>query len=306
MPYLHSVPALALFYILFAFAVPANAANRDDNSGPYNVRILEGGEGLSRKLSPETASLEAGGSWSMTGWINPTRVQAEFTPILSVGGKSATARVLALDGGKLSMRIGDNALASSAEVPAGIWTAVAATYNGSRIRFYVNGKEVTSGELSSRSTNPQLDVAPVIRNDKTVHFGGHLAELKLHKTALSAQEVRDLANFKPDFDLVVFHEVGGHWPWQVRQWRGLQEPQDPWTLPKGKAPFTRPSAKTLELTQDLLLTGPHTWALSRWRMAEEPKVKASAAEISSTNYSDAAWHAATVPGTALTTLIDRG
>ncbi|HEU4691621.1 MAG TPA: hypothetical protein VFS23_24830, partial [Vicinamibacterales bacterium] len=113
MPYLHSVPALALFSILFAFAVPANAANRDDNSGPYNVRILEGGEGLSRKLSPETASLEAGGSWSMTGWINPTRVQAEFTPILSVGGKSATARVLALDGGKLSMRIGDNALASS-------------------------------------------------------------------------------------------------------------------------------------------------------------------------------------------------
>src|SRR5690554_5646073 len=114
MPNFHSMPALALLTLLFALVVPAHTANRDDNSGPYNLRILEGGEGLSRKLSPETASLEAGGSWSMTGWINPTRIQPEFTPLLSVGGESATARVFALEGGKLTMRIGDNALASSA------------------------------------------------------------------------------------------------------------------------------------------------------------------------------------------------
>ena len=306
MPYLHSVPALALFSILFAFAVPANAANRDDNSGPYNVRILEGGEGLSRKLSPETASSEADGAWSMTGWINPTRVQAEFTPILSVGGKSATARVLALDGGKLSMRIGDNALASSVEVPAGIWTAVAATYDGSRIRLYVNGKEVTSGEMSGRAADPQLDVAPVIRDDNAVHFGGHLAELKLHKNALSAQEVRALAGSRPNFDLTVFHEVGGHWPWQVRQWRGLQEPQDPWTLPKGKAAPDKPVAKPLVLKPELIAAGGNVWTLGRWRLAEAPTISATPEEISRPNYSDAAWYPATVPGTVLTTLIDRG
>jgi len=306
MPYLHSVPALALFLVLFAFADPVHAANRDDNSGPYNVKILEGGEGLSRKLAPESASLESGSSWSMTGWINPTRDQAEFTPILSVGGKSATARVLALKGGKLTMRIGDNTLASSAEVPAGIWTAVAAAYDGSRIRLYVNGKEVTSGELSGQAAEPQLDVAPVIRNGKSVHFGGHLAELKLHKNGFSAEEVRALANSRPNFDLVVFHEVGGHWPWQVRQWRGLQEPQDPWTLPKGKAAFDKPVAKPLVLKPELIPAGSNAWTLGRWRLAEAPRISSSPEEISHANYSDASWYPATVPGTVLTTLIDRG
>jgi hypothetical protein len=104
----------------------------------------------------------------------------------------------------------------------------------------------------------------------------------------------------------VFHEVGGHWPWQVKQWRGLQEPQDPWTLPSGKAAFSKPVAKTLELAQPLVASGPDTWTLSRWRLAEAPRVAADGKEISDTNYSDAAWHAATVPGTVLTTLIDRG
>ena len=45
-------------------------AGRDDHSGPYNVTILEGGEGLTRKLEPGTASLDADGAWSMTGWVN--------------------------------------------------------------------------------------------------------------------------------------------------------------------------------------------------------------------------------------------
>ena len=95
-------------------------------------------------------------------------------------------------------------------------------------------------------------MAPVIEHVRDApHFGGQLAELKLHKDALSAKQVQALAQAKPDFGVIVFYEVGGHWPWQVKQWRGLQEPQDPWTLPKAKAPHSKPTAKTLELMQPL-------------------------------------------------------
>jgi hypothetical protein len=160
--------------------------------------------------------------------------------------------------------------------------------------------------LSSRATDPQLDVAPVIRDGTSVHFGGHLAELKLHNNALTAQEIRTLASSRPNFDLVVFHEVGGHWPWQVRQWRGLQEPQDPWTLPKGKAAFDKPVAKPLILKPELITVGTNVWNLGRWRLAEAPSVSALPEEISRANYSDSSWYPATVPGTVLTTLIDRG
>ena len=105
----------------------------------------------------------------------------------------------------------------------------------------------------------------------------------------------------------MFHEVGGHWPWQVKQWRGLQEPQDPWTLPKGNAPFSKPMAKTLEPRPALMPAGrrrldPRTAGASPKR----PRSRRTRAEISRANYSDAAWYAATVPGTVLTTLIDRG
>ena len=138
------------------------------------------------------------------------------------------------------------------------------------------------------------------------HFGGQLAHLKLHREALTPRQVQALAQARPDFGLIVFHEVGGHWPWQVKQWRGLQEPQDPWTLPRGKAAFSKPMAKTLELSQPLVASGADTWTLSRWRLAEAPRVAADGKEISGANYSDESWHAATVPGTVLTTLIDRG
>ncbi len=76
--------------------------------------------------------------------------------------------------------------------------------------------------------------------------------------------------------MVVFHEVGGHWPWQVKQWRGLQEPQDPWTLPEGKAPFSKPVAKPLALEPALVPAGDSTWTLRRWRLAEAPKVRRDA------------------------------
>ena len=227
-------------------------------------------------------------------------------PLLSFGGTNSTARVLALDAGKLSIRVGDGGFASSAEVSANDWTAVAATYDGSRARLYVNGNEVGSGELSASAAEPQIDVAPVIRGSKSTHFGGQLADLKLHVKSLSASEVRTLANSKPNFDLVVFHEVGGHWPWQVRQWRGLQEPQDPWTLPKAKAAFDKPIAKPLVLKPEMIAVGTNVWTLGRWRLAEAPAVSATPEEISRANYSDANWHPATVPGTVLTTLIDRG
>ena len=54
MPYLRSATAFAFLATLLTFAGPAFAANKEDNLGPFNVTILEGGEGLTRKLSPDT------------------------------------------------------------------------------------------------------------------------------------------------------------------------------------------------------------------------------------------------------------
>jgi hypothetical protein len=298
---------LTISLALQSYDASAQVAIRDDHSGPYNVTILEGGEGLARKLEPGTASLEANAHWSMSGWVNPRRVQPGGAVLIAVGGSQSDGRALLLRDGRPALWAGGKDLLAKAALTPATWTAIAATYDGKRARLYVSGREVDAHDVEVGAAAAQLHVAPVIRHmGATPHFGGQLASLKLHKEALTAAQVQALATARPAFDLMVFHEVGGHWPWQVKQWRGLQEPQDPWTLPSGKTPHSKPVAKPFSPGPELVSTGAGTWTLDRWRLAEAPKVDAKPADISSPNYSDAAWYPATVPGTVLTTLIDRG
>jgi hypothetical protein len=299
-------PLTILFALISGFAL-AQVALRDDNSGPYNVTTLEGGEGLTRKLEPGTASLDANAPFSMSGWVNPKREQSGAAVLLALGSSQQDGRAIMLNDGKFSLWAGGRELASGLAVAPGRWTALAATYDGKRATLYVDGRQVKSDELAIGATTPQISVAPVVQHMAGVpHFGGQLAELKLHKDALTAKQVQALAAVRPNFDVTVFYEVGGHWPWQVKQWRGLQEPQDPWTLPHGKAPFSKPVAIAAAEQPALKPAGANAWTLSSWKLVEAPKVDAKPAEISATNYSDASWYAATVPGTVLTTLIDRG
>jgi hypothetical protein len=301
---------LRTIFALMAFSVCAFARgmSRDDATGPYNVTILEGGEGFSRDLIPGVAALDAGAAWSMSAWVKPVRDQSLASLLLAVGGSQADRRSLMLENGRLALWAGGKTLTrDTAVVPSGTWTAVAATYDGKRARLYVNGVEVAAHDVDVGAAAPKLHVAPVLEHTRAaVHFGGQLAHLELHKGALSPQQVRSLAQARPDFDLIVFHEVGGHWPWQVKQWRGLQEPQDPWTLPSGKAPFGKPVAQPLRLQPELAPRGVNAWTLARWQLAAAPQVADGPEAISQANYQAASWYPATVPGTVLTTLIDRG
>jgi Exo-beta-D-glucosaminidase Ig-fold domain/Concanavalin A-like lectin/glucanases superfamily/Glycosyl hydrolases family 2/Glycosyl hydrolases family 2, TIM barrel domain/Glycosyl hydrolases family 2, sugar binding domain len=298
---------LTIFLALLATGAVAQSANRDDNSGPYNVTILEGGEGLTRALSSATASLEANAPWSMSGWVNPKHEQSGPAVLLAVGKSQEDGRALMLDGGTLSLWAGGQLLKSRGAATPGIWSAIAATFDGKTARLYVDGTEVASQELQVGAAAAQLNVATVAPQGINMpHFGGQLAQLTLHRRALTADQVQSLYKARPDFGVIVFHEVGGHWPWQVKQWRGLQEPQDPWTLPHGKAPFSKPVAKAAAAKPALMPAGAGVWNLTSWKLAAAPTVTSLPADISGANYSDAAWYAATVPGTVLTTLIDRG
>src|SRR6188768_166118 len=115
---------LTILLALFSANTFAQVPLRDDNSGPYNVTILEGGEGLTRKLEPGTASIEANGSWSMTGWVNTKRVQDGGVVLLAVGGSPEDARALMLRDGKPSLWIGGSELRSAAGLAADTWVAI--------------------------------------------------------------------------------------------------------------------------------------------------------------------------------------
>ena len=95
---------------------------------------------------------------------------------------------------------------------------------------------------------------------------------------------------------------------QYRQNFGLTQKQPDAALPKGNAPYDKPTPKKKSAVSAYpKATRPDTYLLnSGWEMADGETVIAGGGSPLSENYSTARWYNATVPGTVLTTLVDQG
>ena len=278
-------------------------------SGPYNLTILQGGIGMTRTLPADTPILRAGAPWSITSWIKIDVPESGPVILAAVGDPtSSQCTCVALDSGRLSVRSADApALQTSNAIAAAVWQSIAVTYDGKLMRLYVGGLEQASAPSATRSLTPTLQLAPVIGWPSSVqHFGGALAQFQLYGEALSPTMLAALTANAPSFDLVSFTQVGAGWPVQVKAWIGLTVPQDPWTLPHGRAPMSAPVAVAVSPEAALQPQSDQVWKLGAWRMKAAPGVTAGGAALSQPDYSDAQWYAARVPGTVLSTLIDRG
>jgi hypothetical protein len=89
---------------------------------------------------------------------------------------------------------------------------------------------------------------------------------------------------------------------------GLQQPQDPATLPVSKVLPQKPVRKSTDSVVPALekVNANEFRIVSGWKMTEAEQVTASATSIFSEGYITNDWYNATVPGTVLTTLIDQG
>jgi glycosyl hydrolase family 2/Ig-like domain-containing protein/concanavalin A-like lectin/glucanase superfamily protein len=278
-------------------------------SGPYNLTILQGGIGMTRTLPADTAILRADTPWSITSWVKVDVAQSGPVILAAIGDPlTGPSLCLLLDSGRLSLRSpGGGALQTETVLPPAGWQFIAATYDGAIARLYVGGNERASASLSTQQMSASLQLAPVIGWPSSVqHFGGSLADFRLLDQDLSAQAVKDLAANVPNFDLVTFTRVGVGWPVQVKAWIGLTVPQDPWTLPHGRAAPSSPIAVPLHIEPSLQPHAEGVWTLGGWRMRPARDFSADGAALSRPGYADAQWYAATIPGTALSTLIDRG
>ncbi len=139
------------------------------------------------------------------------------------------------------------------------------------------------------------------------HFGGSIASFTLLRSPLSGEDIKQLFQKPPDFSLLEFEEGSKTWPVQTRGQAGYRAPQDPATMPRSSAPFSRPVAKTPPSQEILQATDGGHWTLAAgWRMIAAPKITADGPAISQTSFNAKDWMSATVPGTVLTTMVDRG
>ena len=273
--------------------------------GPYNAEFPAGGDGLSRALAgtSEGQVLPAGAPWSLSAWIKVSEPQVGRALVAGVGDV-ASGRFLGIgpDGFDV-VAAGARTVASDAP-RLGEWRFVSAVSDGSRVTLFVDGRPVGQGVAPAASTPATVALGPR-KAAGFSPFAGQVAGFRAEGRALSVDEIRALAATKPD-PLTVFETGSPTWPVQARQQAGQVTPQEAWTRPRGKGAISSPVAKPPYAGPSLVEAGPGAWTLKRWGLAEGPKVPVDGAVVSSDAFDAKAWYAATVPGTVLTTLVDRG
>ncbi|MGN6621015.1 MAG: glycosyl hydrolase 2 galactose-binding domain-containing protein, partial [Sphingomonas sp.] len=280
------------------------AASVPQAAGPYNVTILSGGIGVANDLPAGSAIAAAGHAVTLSAWVNPVKQQAGRVVLIALGDPAGASRALLLSDGRIGYRDGGAAIISKAAVTPGKWRHVAAVNDGRTVTLYLDGRPVGGGRATASAVDPRIAIAPAI--DGQPHFGGQLVDAAADDSALDAGALRAHVAARPDFALVQFDAVGQSWPLQKSANIGLTENQPAWTLPQGKGPDQKPVARPVLAEPALQSIASDRWQINGWRLAAAPDVKGDGATLSRPGYDAGKWYAATVPGTVLQTLVDRG
>ena len=291
---------------LAGFAAQADEGPTPGATGPYNLSFLQGGVGMVRTLPPAEPLLARAAPWTLTAWIRPDLAGAGVTTVAVLGAPDAPGRLqILLEAGRPMVRLGATQISAADPLAPGAWRALAVRHAAGRLSLWVDGRQVAEGPADYPGEAPRLALAPTSA-DPARHFGGALADFRLRSDALTEAQIRALAAARADVDRVTLTPVGVGWPLQVTAWTGLQTPQDPWTLPQGRAPVAAPVARPVPVRPALLPLPAGGYDVGGWRMTFASRVSADGAAISRPGFVADDWYAATVPGTVLTTLIDRG
>ncbi len=289
----------------------AQLALTPSSYGPYSGVFRPGGNGLSKPVEPTDTVLQATSPWSMYCWFQSQEPGPVSALLAGVGNPlEEYARYFALREGNLIFWMGEeNSLAAAAAFPAGEWHFVAATFDGARVHLYSEGQEVATGTLALGRVSPNIQMAPEDLPWKGAnHFGGRIAALTLLRTTLNEAQIRQLSAQAPNSSLIEFEEGSKPWPIQTREQAGYRAPQDPSSLPRSAAPFSPPTARALPPSRTSLQPrGENQWTLAGgWKLTPAPKVSADGRVIAQVGFDTSDWWPATVPGTVLTTMVDRG
>ncbi|PCD02830.1 glycoside hydrolase family 2 [Sphingomonas spermidinifaciens] len=287
---------------LLPLAAAAQQIAGPTNVGPYNAAFLEGGVGIDRPLERAETLVAAGAPYTISAWVRPDARQPGEVVLVALGDPAAACRCLSLDEGRLTLRDGDARVTARAPIAAGRWTHVAAVSDGSSVTLYIDGRRAGIGAARASAVAPRIAIAP----PGTRHFSGTLIEAKVTPGAAGGREVAAMVAARPQFDLVQIWRVGVGWEWQNKANTGLWRQQDPWTLPQSEVAYNPPVAKPAPAAPQLQPTGTGRWQINGWQLAAAPEVKAGGAALSRPGATTRGWHTATVPGTVLQTLVDRG
>lgn len=292
-----------------AVAFSSIAFGMESTYGPWNIAVMPGGVGFTEALPEAAPVLSADGDWSAYAWVRPQAIASGHQLLAGYGKPEANARFFMLDEGRLAFWWGhQHTTLSDVRLGAGRWHFVAAVVSHGNLSLYMDGRKVASGKAQQQFVAALAMVAPVQQPwSDASHFGGEVEGFTISADALAGDRLAALAKSPPDA-LTRYQSASEQWPVQGQKMAGMQAPQPPATLPQSRAPFAAPVAKPMEARPSLQSTVANTWSLDDWYLASSTDLPdADGAKLSQPGLSEnKLWRAATVPGTVLTTLVDRG
>jgi PKD repeat protein len=140
----------------------------------------------------DSPSLDLTSAMTIEAWVNPTSINSDFQSIVSKPtDANFTSISYVLHGASRPNGIPSTAISGSAnnlfgssQLPLNTWSHVAATYDGSSLRLFINGQQVAS--------QPQSGAATVSAEALRIGLGwiGSIDEVRLYNRALAASEIQ--------------------------------------------------------------------------------------------------------------------
>ena len=203
------VPSRAVGGLVAAFAFDEGAGSTvADASGNGNTGTISGatwtaGEynyglafnGTSARVDvPDAASLHLTSAMTLEAWVKPSVVTSNWRDVVYKGNDNyylmATSTRSSKPVGGVTIAGTHQEAVGAAPMAAGTFAHVAATYDGSTIRLYVNGAEVGSkaatGSITT-STNPLQIGGDSIYGQ---YFAGTIDEIRIYNTALTQSQIQ--------------------------------------------------------------------------------------------------------------------
>ena len=146
---------------------------------------------------PDSATLDLTTGLTLSAWVNPSVVSSWRTVVLKeqsgslVYGLYANVTPANVPAVELHIAGGIRTLQGTAPLPAGAWSHLAATYDGTTIRLYVNGAQVSQLAFSGSITVSTGALRIGGNNVWGEWFSGPIDEVRVYSRALAATEIQN-------------------------------------------------------------------------------------------------------------------
>ena len=303
--------------ILMVVLSSAGVATDLPVAGPLDVRCRGAGPGLTHWFDG-MAPIDPEAPWSIVCWV---KVEAQNDPYTLIAGFGDGVEI---GGAERFFALYPNgvhfwAAESDVEMGGGLelarWQHLGATWDGIVLSLYRDG--VLSGRPRRMSFTRAAGLAKIAPPSPWVRgrtFAGQVARFAVYDRCLDDATLASLAKSSDGLDHLTFEPTAeGETPevallTPVRGQRGLQSLQDTATIPALPSPLPLPARPAAPRAVGPMASDADGGLVLRggWKMADGTAVTATATEICAAGFNAASWYDATVPGPALTTLVDQG